>query len=65
MDGERASFACPTPKETLVIDLRDPSARSLLWRSIATEEQRDPTKLQGKLNNIVKESFEKYPPKLK
>ena len=48
-----------------MIDLRDPSARSLLWRSIATEEQRDPTKLQGKLNNIVKESFEKYPPKLK
>jgi hypothetical protein len=55
----------PYAEGTLVIDLRDPSTRSLVWRSIATEEQRDPTKLQGKLDNMVKKSFEKYPPKLK
>lgn len=55
----------PYAEGTLVIDLRDPTTRSLVWRSIATEEQRDPTKLQGKLDNMVKKSFEKYPPKLK
>jgi len=55
----------PYAEGTLVIDLRDPSTRSLVWRAIATEEQRDPTKLQGKLDNMVKKSFEKYPPKLK
>ena len=55
----------PYAEGTLVIDLRDPSTRSLVWRAIATEEQRDPTKLQGKLDNMVKKSFEKFPPKLK
>jgi len=55
----------PYAEGTLVIDLRDPSTRSLVWRAIATEEQRDPTKLQGKLDNMVKKSFDKYPPKLK
>lgn len=53
----------PYAEGTLVIDLRDPATRSLVWRAIATEEQRDPTKLQGKLDNMVKKSFEKYPPK--
>jgi hypothetical protein len=55
----------PYAEGTLVIDLRDPSTRSLVWRSIATEEQRDPTKLQGKLDNMVRKSFDKYPPKAK
>lgn len=55
----------PYAEGTLVIDLRDPSTRSLVWRAIATEEQRDPTKLQGKLDNMVKKSFDKYPPKPK
>ena len=55
----------PYAEGTLVIDLRDPSTRSLVWRAIATEEQRDPTKLQGKLDNMVRKSFEKYPPKIK
>ncbi len=55
----------PYAEGTLVIDLRDPSTRSLVWRAISTEEQRDPAKLQGKLDNMVKKSFEKYPPKAK
>ena len=55
----------PYAEGTLVIDLRDPSTRSLVWRAISTEEQRDPAKLQGKLDNMVKKSFEKYPPKVK
>lgn len=55
----------PYAEGTLVIDLRDPTTRSLVWRSIATDEQRDPTKLQGKLDSMVKKSFDKYPPKIK
>ena len=55
----------PYAEGTLVIDLRDPSTRSLVWRAIATDEQRDPAKLQGKLDNMVKKSFDKYPPKVK
>ncbi|MBZ5608008.1 MAG: DUF4136 domain-containing protein [Acidobacteriia bacterium] len=55
----------PYAEGTLVIDLRDPSTRSLVWRAIATDEQRDPNKLQGKLDNMVKKSFDKYPPKTK
>ena len=55
----------PYAEGTLVIDLRDPRTRSLVWRAIATEEQRDPAKLQGKLDDMVKKAFAKYPPKAK
>jgi hypothetical protein len=55
----------PYSEGTLVIDLRDPTTRSLVWRAIATDEQRDPNKLQGKLDSMVRKSFDKYPPKVK
>jgi len=53
----------PYSEGTLVIDLRDPSTRSLVWRAIASEEKSDATKIAGKLDDMVKKSFEKYPPK--
>ena len=40
----------PYAEGTLVIDLRDPSTRSLVWRAIASEEKSDATKIQGKLS---------------
>ena len=55
----------PYTEGTLVIDLRDPSTRSLVWRAIASEEKSDPAKVEGKLDDMVKKSFEKYPPKHK
>jgi hypothetical protein len=55
----------PYAEGTLVIDLRDPTTRSLVWRAIAAEEKSDATKLQGKLNDMVKKSIDKYPPKKK
>jgi hypothetical protein len=55
----------PYSEGTLVIDLRDPSTRSLVWRAVAVEHKSDPSKLEGKLEDMVKKSFEKYPPKLK
>jgi hypothetical protein len=55
----------PYAEGTLVIDLRDPSTRSLVWRAIASEEKSDPVKIEGKLDDMVKKSLEKYPPKTK
>ena len=55
----------PYAEGTLVIDLRDPTTRSLVWRGIATEEKSDAGKLEGKLDDMVRKSLEKYPQKQK
>jgi Domain of unknown function (DUF4136) len=62
--GTRA-VRVPYTEGTLVIDLRDPNARSLVWRGIASEEKSDGTKIQGKLDDMVRKAIEKYPPKQK
>jgi len=48
---------------TMVIDLRDPATRSLVWRSVATETEPNPQKMSEKLDDMVKKSINKYPPK--
>jgi hypothetical protein len=53
----------PYTEGTLVIDLRDPSTKSLVWRAIAREDKGDASKVEGKLDDMVKKSFDKYPPK--
>lgn len=53
----------PYSEGTLVIDLRNPATRSLVWRGVATEGERDPNKLAEKLDDMVKKSIDKYPPK--
>ena len=53
----------PYTEGTLVIDLRDPSTRSLVWRAIASEEKSDASKIEGKLDDMVRKSIEKYPPR--
>ena len=55
----------PYAEGTLVIDLRDPATRSLVWRAIAAEEKSDASKIQGKIDDMVKKSIDKYPPKKK
>jgi len=55
----------PYTEGTLVIDMRNMSTRSLVWRSVALLDKRDPTKVEGKLDDMVKKSFDKYPPKMK
>lgn len=55
----------PYTEGTLVIDLRDPSTRSLVWRGIAREEKDDATKIEAKLDDMVRKAIEKYPPKPK
>ena len=50
---------------TLVIDLRDTATRSLVWRGIAREDKHNAGEVQAKLDDMVKKSFEKYPPKAK
>ena len=55
----------PYTEGTLVIDLRDPTTRSLVWRGIASEEKSDARGIEGKLDDMVRKSVEKYPPKPK
>lgn len=55
----------PYTEGTLVIDLRDPGTRSLVWRGIAGEEKSDGTKIEGKLDDMVRKAIDKYPPKPK
>jgi Domain of unknown function (DUF4136) len=53
----------PYTEGTLVIDLRDPSTRSLVWRAIAREDKSNAAEIEAKLDAMVKKSFDKYPPK--
>jgi hypothetical protein len=53
----------PYAEGTLVIDLRDPTTRSLVWRGISSEEKSDPSKIEGKLDKMVKKALDRYPPK--
>ena len=55
----------PFTEGTLVLDLRDPSTKSLVWRAIARVDKGDPSKIEGKLDDMVKKSIDKYPPKPK
>jgi len=55
----------PYTEGTLVIDLRDPSTGSLVSRGVASEEKNDPAKIQSKLDDMVRKTIEKYPPKAK
>lgn len=55
----------PYTEGTLVIDLRSSATRSLVWRAIAREDKGDAAKVEGKLDDMVRKSFDKYPPKPK
>lgn len=53
----------PNTEGTMVIDLRDAATRQLVWRTIAEEDEPNPSKLAEKLDDMVKKSIAKYPPK--
>jgi hypothetical protein len=53
----------PHTEGTLVIDLRDSSTKSLVWRAIAREEKSNASQVEAKLDDMVRKSIEKYPPK--
>jgi len=55
----------PFAEGTLVIDFRDPSTHSLVWRAIASVEKSDPLKVEGKIDDMVRKAVNKYPPKPK
>jgi hypothetical protein len=50
---------------TLVINLRDPVRKELVWRSVAEEEKNDPIEISKHLDDMVRKSIDKYPPKQK
>jgi len=53
----------PYAEGTLVIDLRDATTHSLVWRAIASVEKSDAVKVEGKIDDMVRKSLKKYPPK--
>ena len=53
----------PYTEGTLVIDLRDPTTHSLVWRARATVEKSDAQKVENKIDDMVRKSLKKYPPK--
>jgi hypothetical protein len=55
----------PYTEGTLVIDLRDPGTRSLVWRAIAREDKSDASQVERKLDDMVRKAIEKFPPKVK
>jgi Domain of unknown function (DUF4136) len=55
----------PHTEGTLVIDLRDSSTKALVWRGIAREDKSNASQIEGKLDDMVRKSIEKYPPKPK
>ena len=55
----------PYTEGTLVIDLNDTSIHALVWRAIAHEDKNDASQIVGKLDEMVKKSIAKYPPKVK
>src|SRR5580704_11150373 len=55
--GTRA-VRVPYAEGTLVIDFRDPNTRSLVWRAVSSEEKTDATKIEGKLDDMVKKSID-------
>lgn len=55
----------PYTEGTLVIDLNDTSIHALVWRAIAHEDKSEASQIVGKLDDMVKKSIAKYPPKAK
>ena len=50
---------------TLVIDMRDPLRQELVWRAVAVADSHDPARIQARLGDMVRKSFDKFPPKKK
>ena len=48
---------------TLVLDLHDSVSKALVWRAIAAEEKSSASDISKKLDDMVRKSFDKFPPK--
>lgn len=62
-NGRTRTHRVTTTEGNLIIDLRDPRTRSLVWRGVATEEKPNPSKIAEKLDDMVRKLLAKYPPK--
>ena len=61
--GRARTVQVPNMQGTLIIDMQDPTTRELVWRGVAMEDERDPVKLASKLDDMVKKTVARYPPK--
>ena len=50
---------------TLVITMRDPGMKDLVWQATCTDTGRDVQKLEEHINKDVEKAFKEYPPKHK
>jgi hypothetical protein len=55
----------PFTEGALVLDLRDPGTRSLVWRAIARQDKSNAAQIEGKLDDMVRKAIDKYPSKMK
>lgn len=55
----------PYAEGTLVIDFHDAGSHSLVWRAIASVKEHNPHKVEDKIDDMVRKSLRKYPPKIK
>jgi len=51
----------PSVEGNLIVDVRDASNRSLVWRGVATEDEHDAAKVAEKLDKMIKKLIERYP----
>ena len=63
--GWRGTRVVRTPYQeaTLTIDLHDVSRQSLVWRAVAREDKNSASDLDKHLDDMVRKSLEKFPPK--
>jgi Domain of unknown function (DUF4136) len=53
----------PAIEGNLVVGLRDPATRSLVWRGIASDDKANPVDISKKIDDWAKKIIDKYPPK--
>jgi hypothetical protein len=48
---------------TLIVDVRDASTRSVVWRGVASDDERDAAKLAAKIDRTIAKLVERFPRK--
>lgn len=61
----RRRVSYPVTDATLVIDIRDPAKRELIWRAVCRDTAQDPSKLEDRIHKDVEKAFKDYPPQRK
>ena len=55
----------PFSEGTMTVDLRDASTHSVVWHTVATVDEGDAEKVEGKIDDMIAKVLKKYPPNAK